>query len=178
MFSIKNLVFGIAIFFLTMFVGIYGVNTFYEKAPQYDDFCNQTKVNIYINNSADCVGAGGVWNAYQGTQKPTPAEGYCDLYYKCNQEFTDAEEKYYKKVFLITLPLGIIIIALGALVFGLEFVGAGLMFGGVGIILYGVGGFWRFADDWLKFTLSLIGLIIVIALGYWFAKRTIKKREY
>ena len=131
MFSIKNLVFGIAIFFLTMFVGIYGVNTFYDKAPQYDDFCNQIRGDIYFNNSADCVAAGGVWNAYQGQQKPIPAEGYCDLYYKCNQEFTDAEEKYYKKVFLITLPLGIIIIALGALVFGLEFVGAGLMFGGI-----------------------------------------------
>lgn len=175
MFSIKNLVFGIAIFFLTMFVGIYGINTFYEKAPQYDDFCNQTLGNVYFNNSADCVAAGGVWNAYQGQQKPIPAEGYCDLYYKCNQDFTAAEEKYYKKVFLITLPLGIIIIALGALVFGLEFVGAGLMFGGVGIIIYGVGGFWRFADDWLKFTLSLIGLIIIIAIGYYFNMRLRKK---
>tara|TARA_Y100000294_G_C8508545_1_gene317738 strand:- start:113 stop:313 length:201 start_codon:yes stop_codon:yes gene_type:complete len=42
------------------------------------------------------------------------------------------------------------------------------MGGGVGIILYGVGAFWRFADDWLKFILSLIGLIAVIILSYWF----------
>jgi membrane protein implicated in regulation of membrane protease activity len=73
-------------------------------------------------------------------------------------------------VFFIALPLGIVIIAIGAIVFGLEFVGAGLMFGGVGLIIYGVGGFWRFAQDWLKFTLSAIGLVIVIYLGYRFNK--------
>tara|TARA_Y100000296_G_scaffold87409_1_gene133207 strand:+ start:2800 stop:2970 length:171 start_codon:yes stop_codon:yes gene_type:complete len=42
------------------------------------------------------------------------------------------------------------------------------MGGGVGIILYGVGAFWRFADDWLKFILSLVGLIAVIVMAYWF----------
>jgi len=69
------------------------------------------------------------------------------------------------------LPLGIIIIAIGALVFGLEFVGAGLMFGGVGIIVYGVGGFWRFAQDWLKFSLSAVGLVILIYLAYLMTKK-------
>tara|TARA_Y100000034_G_C6749373_1_gene332976 strand:+ start:263 stop:556 length:294 start_codon:yes stop_codon:yes gene_type:complete len=83
-------------------------------------------------------------------------------------EHESAQEKYSKNLFLIALPLGIVIIALGAFVFGLESVGAGLMGGGVGIILYGVGAFWRFADDWLKFILSLIGLVAVIGLAYWF----------
>ena len=66
------------------------------------------------------------------------------------------------------MPLGILVIVLGAVIFGLEAVGAGLMGGGVGIILYGVGGFWRFADDWLKFSISLLGLIILIWFSYRF----------
>ena len=168
--SIKNFVFGVAIFLLTMFVGIYGINTFYDKAPQYSDFCNDTKMNVYVNNSADCVNLGGDWIAYQGIEKPTP-EGYCDFYSKCGQQLTDAESKYFKTVFLIALPLAIVIIALGSIIFGLEFVGGGLMFGGVGILIYGVGGFWRFADDWLKFTLSLVGLVVLIWVSYYVNKR-------
>ena len=175
MISIKNLGFGIAIFLLTMFIGIYGINTFYDKSPDYNAYCNRT-VDIYVNNSADCVSLGGEWTAYQGPKEPTPVNGYCDFYSQCSKEFNNAEEKYFKVVFMIALPLGIAIIAVGALFFGLEFVGAGLIFGGVGIIVYGVGGFWRFAQDWLKFSLSAVGLVVLIYLAYWMAKRKKKKR--
>jgi len=170
MVSIKNFAFGFAIFLLTMFVGIYGINTFYGKGPSYEDFCP-----MYLGNETSCVNAGGTWMG-SGTEvfegKPTPVGNYCNYdYTSCQKRADDASEKYWRIVFFITLPLGILIIAIGALVFGLEFVGAGLMFGGVGIIIYGVGGFWRFAQDWLKFTLSAIGLIIVIYLGYWFNRK-------
>ena len=69
---------------------------------------------------------------------------------------------------MVALPLGIIIIIIGAFVFGLEAVGAGLMGGGVGTILYGVGGYWRYSADLMKFLLSLVGLIVVIYVAYWF----------
>jgi len=72
---------------------------------------------------------------------------------------------------LTALPLDVAIIVIGALMFGLESVGAGLMFGGVGVIVYGVGGFWRFTEDWMKFTMSLVALIIVIWLAYYWNKR-------
>jgi len=168
--SIKNLVFGIAIFLLTMFVGIYGINTFYSSGPNYEDFCPG-----YMGNESSCALVGGDW-ASSGTDinngKPVPVGNYCDYdYTKCQKDYDTADEKYWKTTFLIALPLGIFIIVIGAMVFGLEFVGGGLMFGGVGIIIYGVGGFWRFAQDWLKFTLSLIGLVIIISVGYWFNKR-------
>jgi hypothetical protein len=153
-----------------MFVGIYGINTFYSKGPDYNDFCPQ-----YLGNETACAAVGGNWAA-SGTEvmngKPAPVGNYCDYDYSiCQKNYDNADEKYWKTVFFIALPLGIVILAVGALIFGLEFVGAGLMFGGVGIIIYGVGGFWRFAQDWLKFTLSLIGLVIVIYIGYWFNKR-------
>ena len=182
MISIKNLSFGIAIFLLTLFIGIYGINTFYSKGPDYNDFCP-----MYLGNQTACVSAGGSW--VNGTSigsgrpietgKPVPVEGsYCDYdYTACQRNFEVAEEKYWKTTFIIALPLGIIIIAVGALVFGLEFVGAGLMFGGVGIIIYGVGGFWRFAQDWLKFSLSAVGLVVLIYLAYWMARRKKKRKK-
>ncbi len=164
--KIKNFVIGFAIFLLTLFVGIYGINTFYGKGPDYMDFCP-----TFIENESACVGAGGTWAPYQTSAEivnsPKPIGGYCQYdYTNCQKEFDAADEKYWRDVFFIALPLGIIVIGVGALVFGLESVGAGLMFGGVGIMVYGVGGFWRFAQDWLKFSLSLIGLLILIWLGY------------
>jgi len=93
----------------------------------------------------------------------------------CYDVYDNAMESYSRNVFLIALPLGVLIIATGALIFGLETVGAGLMAGGVGVILWGVMGFWRFADEWLKFILSLVGLMALIWLAYYFNKRFEKK---
>ena len=78
---------------------------------------------------------------------------------------------------MITLPLGILIIILGTLLFKLESVGAGLMGGGVGIILWGVSRFWIFAENFLKFILSLAGLGVLIWLAYYFNKKVNKKKS-
>ncbi|KHO52101.1 MAG: hypothetical protein QT05_C0026G0025 [archaeon GW2011_AR13] len=47
--AIKNVVLGFAIFILTMFVTIYGINTFYER-PQYNDYCEEFKTVKYDND--------------------------------------------------------------------------------------------------------------------------------
>ena len=51
------------------------------------------------------------------------------------------------------------------------------MGGGVGVILWGVGNFWEFADNLLKFILSLAGLIVVIYFAYYFNRRFDKKHK-
>ncbi len=171
---IKNVVIGIAIIILTISVAIYGISTFYPE-PDYSDYCDDFRYNIEINNSEQCDAAEGKWNEFNGPKPVEGAEGYCNLNYYCEQEYSEVSEKRSKIIFLIAVPLGILVIILGALVFGLEAVGAGLMGGGVGIILYGVGGFWRFAQDWLKFLISLIGLVILIWFSYWFNEKSMKK---
>ena len=169
--GLKNIVLGIAIIILTISVAIYGINLVYES-PEYSDFCEETKRAEIINTQEQCEAIGGQWSAYDGPRRVggdvEVLDGYCDRDFTCRKEYEDAREKYSRTVFLIALPLGIILLAIGAFVFGLESVGAGLMGGGVGVILYGVGGFWRFADDWLKFVLSLIGLVVMIWFAYWF----------
>lgn len=175
MINIKNIIFGIAIFILTMFVGIYGISTLYGESPEYDDYCPTSLIN-----QATCEEEGGVWinntqlvTDARGEIKPVPiGGGYCEYdYTPCQKELDDAQEKYYRKVFFTALPVGIVVIIIGALILGLESVNAGLMFGGVGLIVYGTGAYWRFTDDWLKFLLSLVGLVILIWAAYWFNKK-------
>jgi len=164
--NIKNIVMGFAIFILTLSVGIYGISTLYGKGPEYNTYCPS------VNTFQQCTDANGKWINYSNIENnPKIANGengYCEYdYMLCQKKYDDANRIYERTVFFIALPLGIIIIAAGALIFGLASVGGGLMFGGVGIILYGVGSFWQYADDWLKFVLSLVGLIIVISLAYY-----------
>ena len=175
MLNIKNIIFGIAIFILTMFVGIYGLSTLYGEAPEYGDYCPENLINQSV-----CESEGGNWiensdyvTDSRGEIKQIPvAGGYCQYdYTPCQKELENAEEKYFKKIFLTALPLGIAIILAGALIMSLESVSAGLMLGGVGMIVYGTGSYWRFTDDWLKFVLSLAGLVILIFAAYWFNKK-------
>jgi hypothetical protein len=166
----KNMIIAAGIIILTIAAGIYGVSTFYN-APSYSDYCNDAETNWYINDSAQCGAAGGKWSDYVGPKTADSPSGYCDTTYTCRQQYDADTETYSRTVFLIALPLGIIIIAFGALVFGLEAAGAGLMAGGVGIILWGVSRFWDFAQDWLKFALSLAGLAVLVWLAYYFNRK-------
>ena len=175
--AIKNVVLGFAIFILTMFVTIYGINTFYER-PQYNDYCEEFKTVKYISDEASCIELGGRWTAQEiqciqdSKYITTPCpQGYCDNDYTCRKDFETASEKYSRNVFLIAVPLGILIIALGTFIFNLNPVGVGLMFGGIGTLIYGAGGYWQYSENLFKFLISLVGLGIVI----WFAYRFNKK---
>ncbi len=172
--NVKNLIFGIAIFLLTLSVGIYGINTFYGSSPKWEDYCQQ------ITNEQECISSGGIWVNYTNEMiKPVggPIEnGYCDNYRTCQPKYDEARKDYSRKIFFIALPFGIVTIGIGAIAFGLISVGGGIMAGGVGIIIYGVMRYWEFADDWLKFVLSLLGLVIVIVLSYHVNKKWLKKR--
>ncbi|MBS3078859.1 hypothetical protein J4218_01945 [Candidatus Pacearchaeota archaeon] len=167
MVSIKNIVFGIAIFILTISVGVYGISTFLDKSPQYDKVCPPRQ----ILNEEQCVIENGTWTNYSYIPESKPIlaneRGYCDTYTICQPKFDELNRIHSRKIFFFALPLGIVIIIIGALLFGLESVGSGLMAGGVGIILYGIGSVWPYADDLIKFILSLIGLIIVIGVSYY-----------
>ena len=176
--NVKNLVLGIAIIIVSISVVIYGINAFYSR-PEYSDYCGEFKTAEFINTSERCEEVGGQWNDY-GVESPRKVDGdvstgWCERDYVCREEYNNDSEIYRRNIFLIAIPLGILIIALGALVFSLDAVGAGLMGGGVGTIIYGVGGYWQYTQDWLKFIISLIGLVALIWLSYYFNKKFGKK---
>jgi len=168
--SVKNIVLSVAIAILTICVTVYGINTFYSS-PEYNNFCGEYQTAEYIDSQERCEANEGYWY-YDGLKSvegnPT---GYCDRNYYCSKEFNDAQETWYRNIFFIGLPLGIILIILGAFLFSLEFVGAGLMWGGVATIIYSTWGFFIQSADWIKFTLSLIALAIIIYFAYWYNKK-------
>jgi hypothetical protein len=166
--KIKNIVLGIGIIILTIFVVVYGIRAFYP-APKYEDFC-KVSPNAYINSSAECIAAGGKWDANIYPKPASDAGGWCDAEYSCRKEYNKINEVYSRNVFILSIPLGILIIGLGAYLFSLEAVGAGLMGGGVGTLIFGVGSYWEYSGNWLRFIISLIGLVILVWFAYWFNK--------
>lgn len=175
--QIKNIVLGIAIIVLTIFVSVYGISVFYPSV-EYEDYCGSTRADVLIETQAQCEAIGGQWNSYEGV-KPVEgtATGYCDRYFTCENDYDNAREARAMKVFFIAIPLGIILIFLGAYLFGLEAVGAGIMGGGIGTIIYGAGNYWQYGGNLMRFILSLIGLGAVIYLSYWLNKRMSKGKR-
>ncbi len=187
--SLKNYVIGIAILILTIAVAVNGINLFYGDNPEYNDFCSSDRYPRAIDGNesvcpAVCVE---MWEINPEIQtcefnecgsgcgpdgvNTFETQAQCEIVLSgetCFDAYEQAREDYSRNLFFITLILGLVIIAIGALVFGLESVGAGLMAGGVGVILWGIGEFWKYADDWLKFVLSLLGLAALIWLAYYF----------
>lgn len=172
--KIKNIIIGISILILTMFVTIYGINTFYPK-PQYDDFCENKP--RFIQTEQDCMDTDGKWHYYENPKIEQNQTGYCEMNYYCRQDYDDAREIWTKNVFIIAVPIGIIIIALGAFLIALEPVAAGVMGGGVGTLLYGTWGFFWQTNDKVRFIISLVGLVVVIALAYYFNKKFEKENK-
>ena len=176
--KIKDVILAIAIIVLTIFVTYYGINIFFPSSD-YNNFCDNNKYYGILNTSQQCESVNGKWNPNyypETTPVKNNIDGYCDIYYQCNLEFQDAMKMRSRNVFFIALPLGIIIIALGAFFFGLEAVGAGLMGGGVGTLIYGSGAFWPYTENWIRFFISLLGLIVLIWFAYFFNKRLSKKK--
>lgn len=165
MINLKGVVFGIAVFVLTLFVSIYGVNMVYDR-PEYNDFCSVDLYKGEVQNESSCVDVGGSWSEYDKVGSPDLAvRGYCDRDYMCREAYDLKSERYSMNLFLLSVPLGILIL-IGGFFVALEFVSVGVMVAGVGTILRGVGGYWRYSEDWLRFLISLVGLGVVIYFSY------------
>jgi hypothetical protein len=175
--QIKNVAIGIGIIIMTLFVVIYGINTFYHPVD-YDDFCDEARTVQVIESATECENVGGKWIIYDTEIEIPKTEGWCDRDYFCRQAYEDARETKAMCTFIIAVPIGILIIALGMFLFSLEAVGAGLMGGGVATLIYGTGSYWEYGADWMRFTVSIIGLVALIFLAYWFNSRDKKKKGF
>ena len=156
------------------FCGRLRYNLFYDNPPKYEQYCSQQP----INNEAQCINLNGTWYNYTTDGQPPPIEsktvpvtspnGYCDAYTKCNNDFQQANEIYFKNLFIVALIVGLVIIAIGLLIFALAPVGVGLMAGGIAIFIWGSARYWTYANKITKFIISLLGLVILIMMSYYF----------
>lgn len=174
--NLKGIVFGIAVFVLALVVSIYGVNTIYNE-PEYEDFCPNSFLEVPEMNESICFEHGGKWQNYD-RKVPEGELGYCDRDYMCREAYELKQERYSMNLFLISVPLGILIL-IGGFYFVLEFVSIGVMVAGVGTILRGVFGYWKYSEDWLRFLISLVGLGVVIFFANRYvgdSKKKVKKK--
>lgn len=171
--NFKEIIVAIAIFVLTLFVSMYGVNSLYSE-PVYEDFCSNSILYVEDMNESVCFENGGKWNSYP-KKVEGESNGWCDQDYSCRSAYDLAKERYSMNLFLISIPLGVLILFLGFYFFNVEAVGLGLMIGGVGTMLRGIGSYWRYSEDWLRFLVSLVALLIVIYFSYRFRDRFGKK---
>lgn len=165
--NVKNLVLGIGIIVVFALVLWQGIEAFYPS-PDYQDYCNVTKQYPSYTDRGMCEANGGVWNQYE---QPIPAKtnetGYCDYFYKCGQDFNEAQLAHSKIVFYISLIIAIIAVIVGFTVLSVEPVGSALIGAGIWAIFYGTVVNWRnFSNIW-RFLLLLVALVALI----WIALR-------
>ncbi|NCN87173.1 hypothetical protein GW932_05035 [archaeon] len=172
MINLKAFIFGVAVFILTLFVTVYGVNSIYSK-PIYEDFCPNSIMEVNVMNESVCFENGGKWTPYQTFKACEAGEvcGSCDVDYSCREAYDLASERYSMNLFLISIPLGILILFFGFYFFKVDFVSVGLMAGGVGTLLRGIGTYWKYSEDWIRFLISLFGLLVILYFSYRFQGR-------
>jgi hypothetical protein len=180
--NVKNLVLGIGIFIVFMFLLHNGIRAFY-KAPIYDDFCKSGDLMPYYPDKAIPAIAGNCTYTLQirnqeqicYNNQGQPIYNYddygCTISVKecnyCNKYYTDAMDNYNRGVFVIALIIGIIVLLIGYLILSVEPVGSSLMASGIGAIIYGTMSNWENLGNLGRFLLLLLALFLLI----WIALR-------
>jgi hypothetical protein len=160
--------FGIAILFV-LFVG-YAIQTIYPS-PEYDDFCEEVKPAVIIENEEQCDANDGKWRGYdEGVRAPKvvgegSVTGWCDRDFYCQEDYDVADENYSRNLFFISLVLGLIVFIL-AIYLMVESVSVGFMGGAVLLIVYGTIRHWgSLSDTWRTIMLGF-ALVCLVYLGY------------
>ncbi len=166
----------IAIVF-AFFIG-FGIAAFYES-PKYEDFCEDASFYetpypkpvmgevtncTYIEPSdelkKECKDKGDISAKYD--KNGCVESYYCET---CNKEFRDISEVYNRNVFIIATIFGIIALIVG-IVLKITSISSGLMGGGILTIIYGIIRYWSGLQNYGRFTVLGIALVILIWLGY------------
>ena len=157
----------------------FGVRAFYT-APKNEDFCPPEKVSRAYENEAACNEAGGFWyeaGSQYGPHGPYPPrvappekavaepEGWCDAYFTCNKDFQDARGLYNRNVFIVLIAAGLIALAAGMLVHEAAAVSSGLIFGGVLSFIVGTIRYWSDMQEYLRFIVLGVALVVLIWIG-------------
>ena len=85
---------------------------------------------------------------------------------RLDKELEEAERVYYRHMFWVAYPIGLVAIILGTF-YPVQAVGAGLMFGGLGSLTAGCYSYWDNMSAWLRFGSLVLALIVVLTLGTW-----------
>lgn len=180
--EIKNVLLGIVIAVIFLMFCVYGTKLVY-KEPTYNNFCNVSypypekisnqscNFNTDLQQKVDnCYNQNGV-PRYLYDNNGCENDLTCDL---CNSQFTNAQKGYTQNLFLISLIFGLIIIVFSVIIIKVSAVSGGLMLGSLMFMIYGTAGYWQFMEDFLRFVILGVVLIVLIWLAYWLSKKNKK----
>lgn len=161
---IKEIILTFAIVIVLNLVFNYGIFTFYDE-PDYGKSCPSL-----VNQKTDkqsCESIGGEWQEYKelGSEGEL-LKGSCNAPTKCYESYNDMRDVYERNVFVILIALGIASFVVGFLVIQVTPVANGLLGGGLLSLIIGSARYWTNMDDYLRFTILSIALVILIWLGY------------
>jgi hypothetical protein len=184
----KNLVLGIGIVIVFMFLLHNGIHAFYSN-PEYEQYCNSSLFRMSYPEKmpytygTNCTYSKELRDAEQTCydNKGQPIYEYddngCQTRVKecnyCQTEYDNAREKYQKNVFIIAIILGIITLIVGYARLSIEPVGSALMASGIGAIMYGTIQNWNNLDNLGRFILLFIAFVILI----WIAVKLNTEKE-
>ena len=152
-----------------------GIAVFMDS-PEWDDYCNIQTQEIPANQTR-CEELGGKWNAEgktyprtpAGTEQLEPINGYCDLYYQCQQDYDEAMKGYNQIRFYIVAIIGFILLLKGLFATENIIQLTGLATGG---ILVGEGVVLNFRNEIVVFA-TLLAILIIFGVVAW---RVVRKR--
>lgn len=174
--KVKNLVLGIGIVIVFMFLLHNGIRAFYKPSPQYEDFCKNNYIGPVsakaLPEGQTCQYSAGLREAEQSCYngKGQPVYEYdeygCNIRVRecdyCQKDFNSAKQEYNKIVFVIALIIGIVVLLIGYAKLSIEPVGSALMASGIGAIIYGTIINWQNLGNMWRFLLLLIAFILLI----------------
>ena len=128
---------------LTSFLFV-GINTFY-KGPEWEDY-----------KPADCPDVLGDWEECNYSSD-------CVEYF--NEEYQNVKEPHERVEFVVLLILGILVLVGGGLIKA-EALSHGFMFSGVLVLIINIMSHWMVLNDYFRFIILGVALVILIYLGY------------
>lgn len=176
--NIRNIIIGIIIAVVFVMFAAYGTNLVYES-PNYERYCPNANQPYFANMTQEiCEMENGTWISQdiQCIKAPCP-QGYCNYYAKCQPAFDKANKAFAQNLFIISIIVSLIVIAMAAFLISVPSVSGGLMFGALMYLIYGTARYWGYMDDWLRFIILGIALVILIYIGYRLANREKKGKR-
>src|SRR3989338_5473031 len=159
-FKLKKIALALAIIVLLNLFVYTGIRTFYS-GPDRNDYCLDHRVPLITEQ--DCTNAGGQWvqNPREpGVAKPVP-DGYCTDKPACFTQYEELLKPYNRNVFIIYVILGLLSLLLGFML-KVDTVSAGLNFCAVVLLVTGTVRYWTNMQDYLRFI--IVGLALIIAI--------------
>jgi len=154
----KEILLGIIISIIFLMFCVFGTKLIYDT-PKYEDYCD--------------YGTLGKINPLNDSQIQIQQE----LEKQCFEKYDTANKDYSKKMFVISLIFGLLVIIICTIFININSILGGLMFGSLMFIIYGTGRYWNYMDDLMRFIILGVCLVILIYVAYWINKKKNNKNK-